>query len=145
MTRAGREPAEDVKRRLAAACEEIGLTVAYATMHLLPEAGIRLIHVGGSLADWPHERATISLMAQVPVSGQWPNVVDIRCCATKGDPVEVNAPWMRGRDRVPFDDLIEQMQATLAEREQVIAAAEKGVPGPYTFERSVWELFKPVP
>ncbi len=39
MTRAGREPAEDVKRRLEAACEEVGLAVAYATMHLLPNGG----------------------------------------------------------------------------------------------------------
>ncbi len=31
MTRAGREPAEDVKRRLVAACQEVGLQVKSAT------------------------------------------------------------------------------------------------------------------
>src|SRR5262245_17350730 len=37
MNRAGREPAEDVRRRLAAACEEIGLTVVMKRMLLIKE------------------------------------------------------------------------------------------------------------
>ena len=73
MTRAGREPAEDVKRRLSAACQEVGLTVANATMHLMSEAGARLIHVGASFSGWPYETPTISVMAAVYVTGQWPN------------------------------------------------------------------------
>ena len=55
------------------------------------------------------------------------------------DPVGVDGPWMKGRDKVPFAELIEQLQATLGEREKVIAAAKSGIPGPYMFERSVWE------
>jgi hypothetical protein len=39
MTRAGREPVEDVKRRLVAACQEVGLVVKTATMHLSKEFG----------------------------------------------------------------------------------------------------------
>jgi hypothetical protein len=110
MSRAGREPAEDVKRRLAAACEEVGLTVAYATMHLNPEAGTRLIHVGASFPGWSYELATVALMARVPVSGQWPDFVDIRCCATEGDPAQSLGPWMLGRDQVPFPELVEQLR-----------------------------------
>ena len=139
MTRAGREPAEDVRRRLAAACEEIGLTVAHATMNLLPQAGARIVHVGASLPDWPYESTTLALMTTVPVSGQWPSHVDIRCCATTGDPARMDAPWMQGREHVPFAELIEQLRATLEEREQVIAAVKKGVAGPFKFDGTVWE------
>ena len=53
MTRAGREPAEDVKRRLVAACQEVGLTKTKASMHLFAEAGTRIIHVAASFPDWP--------------------------------------------------------------------------------------------
>ena len=48
MTRAGREPAEDLKRRLVAACQEVGLGVTSANMHLLREAATRIVHVGAA-------------------------------------------------------------------------------------------------
>ena len=40
---------------------------------------------------------------------------------------------------MPFENLIEELQATLSEREQVIAMGESGVVGPYVFEKSVWK------
>jgi hypothetical protein len=113
--------------------------VAYARMNLLPQAGARIVHVGASLPGWPYESSTLSLMTTVPVSGQWPSHVDIRCCATAGDPARMDAPWMRGRGQVPFADLIEQLRATLEEREQVLAAVKQGVAGPYKFDCTVWE------
>lgn len=144
MKRAGREPAEDVKRRLMAVCQEVGLTVAQATLRLLPRGGNRLVYVGASLPGWQYECSTLSVMAIVPVNGEWPDVVDIRCCATEADPAQVLGPWMQGRDQVPFTDLIENLRATLAERELVIAAAKRGMPAPYTFDRSVWKRVDPV-
>jgi hypothetical protein len=139
MTRAGREPAEDVKRRLVAACQEVGLLVKTATMHLSKEFGTRLIHVDASLPDWPHETGMLSVMAKVGVAGEWPKSVDIRCLASRENPTSVTGPWMKGRDEVPFQNLIEELQATLSEREQVIATAESGVAGPYVFEKSLWK------
>ena len=139
MTRAGREPAEDVKRRLVCACQEAGLTVAHANMCLVREANARVIYVGACFADWPYETPTVSVMAMVPVDGAWPDFVDIRCCATEGDPALVLGPWMKGRDTVPFTELVEHLQATLAEREKVIAAIKSGVEGPFRFERSEWQ------
>ena len=56
----------------------------------------------------------------------------------------MNSPWMRGRDRVPFEQLIEQLRETLEEREQVIAAAKLGIVGPYRFDRTVWDRFDPL-
>ena len=138
LTRAGREPAEDVKRRLVAACQEVGLTVSSARMHLSKEAGARVVHVEGKVAGWSHEVPTLSLMAIVKQTGDWPESVDIRCIGSDEDSTTVTGPWMKGRDDVAFGELIEQLQETLKEREMVIAAVKSGVTGPYKFGRSVW-------
>jgi hypothetical protein len=146
LTRAGREPAEDVKRRLVAAFEEVGLAVASARMHLSKEAGARVVHVEGKVAGWPHEVPTLSALAIVKETGDWPESVDIRCVGSDEDPAMLSGPWMKGRDAVAFGELIEQLQETLKERETIIAAAKAGIPGPYKFERSAWErvdLFEP--
>ena len=139
MTRAGREPAEDVKRRLVAACQEVGLTVTSARMHLIKEAGARVVHIEGKVTGWPHEVPTLSILASVKETGDWPESVGIRCVGSDEDPTMLSGPWMKGRSTVAFSDLIEELQETLREREIVVAAVKSGVPGPYKFERSVWE------
>lgn len=68
--RAGREPAEDVKRRLVAACQEVDLRIDNANMHLMKDVGFRIVHVGASPLDWPQDVGMLSLMANVPVSGR---------------------------------------------------------------------------
>ena len=140
MSRAGREPAEDLKRRLVAACQEVGLTVSSANMILAKERRSRLIHVGAGPDGWPHEIPVASLMARITMDGQWDGTVDIRCCATDDNPLAGNTPWMKGRDNVPLPELVEQLRETLDEREQVIAAIRVGIDGPYRFRRSVWEV-----
>jgi hypothetical protein len=139
LTRAGREPAEDVKRRLVVACQEVGLTVTSARMHLIRQVGARVICVESKVAGWLYESATLSVLASVTESGDWPKSVDIRCFGSDEDPVRLTGPWMKGRGDVPFDELIGQLQETLKERETVIAAARSGIKGPYKFNRSVWE------
>jgi hypothetical protein len=70
MSRAGREPAEDLKKRLVAACQEIGLTVRSAQMDLMKEAGTRMIHVDGCPENWPHEGPMLGLMVSITTGGQ---------------------------------------------------------------------------
>lgn len=122
MTRAGREPAEDVKRRLMAACLEVGQEPK-GTMRLIGDC--RLIVVS---------TPTIELIAQVPVSGAWPETIDVRC-GTSGDWTD---PCLRGRSHVPFAELSSALRQTLEEREQVIAAMRLGIEGPYRFHGSEW-------
>jgi hypothetical protein len=142
MTRAGREPTEDVKRRLIAACQEVGLEVDTARMHLMKEHGYRLVHVGASPEEWPHETSMISVSANVSISGAWPKTVDIRCNASNDN--ALSGPWMKGRGDVPFEDLITELRETLNEREQVVALVQAGTPRPYAFTRSVWDTFDPL-
>lgn len=139
MTRAGREPAEDLKRRLVAACQEVGLSVTSANMHLGPDGASRVVLVSASPAGWWHASPMLSVTGIIPVTGRWPESVDIRCCASDTDPLPMNSPWMKGRDQVPMHALLEELRQTIAEREQVIAAMKSGLPGPYRFERTVWE------
>ena len=141
MSRAGREPAEDLKRRFVAVCQEVGLEVLDANMHLIRQVGSRVIHVGAARAGWQHECPMISLMASMPVTGDWPESADIRCCATDDDPLKMSCPWMKGRDKVPMAALVQELQETLREREEVVAAIKMGIPGPYRFERTVWKTW----
>ncbi len=138
MNRAGREPAEDVKRRMVSACQEVGLVVNHANMQLDRASSQRLVHVGASVAEWPHAVPTLSIMAWVPISGGHPQTVDIRCAGADDDPVLGNTLWMRGRGQVPFAQLIGELHDTLAERHQVLAFLRAGLPGPYRFEKTVW-------
>ena len=140
MSRAGREPAEDLKRRLKAACQDVGLVVSSARMTLVRERNVRVIHVAASPDSWPHELPMVSLMTVISTSGDWNRTVDVRCGATEDNPLSISIPWMKGRGQVPLEQLVEQLRETLDEREQVIAAIKCGIEGPYSFERSVWEV-----
>jgi hypothetical protein len=124
MNRAGKEPAEDVKRRLISVCTELGYE-SKGMIHLMGDK--RVVSVDAS---------AFNLMTFVPVSGEWPDTVSIR----SGTPVGINGPWLQGRLQIPFPDLISELRDTLDEREKVIAAMKCGVAGPYRFERSVWSI-----
>lgn len=144
MSRAGREPAEDVKRRLIAACQEVGLVISSAHMHLMREHALRLINVGASIPNWPQETPMLTVMAQVGISGQWPETVDIRCTSSTDSEFSFNDCWMKGRHESPFQDLIDELTQTLKEREQVLALLREGVSSPYVFEHTVWDRFDPL-
>lgn len=141
MTRAGREPAEDVKRRLAFICREAGLKVVTARMYLRREQGDRLILLGAALPEWSDDRWIISVFSVVGMNGDWSGEVDIRCSIVQDDLLAQcrGGLVMRGRNAVPFEDLKRQLTETLEEREQVVAALKLGVQGPYTFRRARWE------
>ncbi len=108
-------------------------------MMLFKERGLRVVHVGAAVPGWPHECPTLSVMAFVKVTGDWPEGVDVRCVASDEDPAIVTGPWMTGRGRVPFSRLVDQLGDTLKEREEVIGLVKSGIQGPYKFERSVWD------
>ncbi len=124
MSRAGREPAEDVKRRLVAACLEVGQE-ATAMMRLIGNE--RIIFV---------TTATFELIARVPITGTWPETIDVRC----GTSDRMFDPCLQGRTYVPFDELVPALRQTLEEREQVIAAMQLGIEGPYRFTNSAWQI-----
>ena len=141
MSRAGREPAEDVKRRITSACRDAGLEVATARMYLRRNQGDRVILVAASPTDWACERPMITILTTVSMAGNWSRTVDVRCSTADDDSIMKfwKIPVMQGRNAVPMEDLARQLLETLQEREQVMAAIRLGVKGPYTFKRSRWK------
>ncbi len=81
----------------------------------------------------------LSVMASVGVAGTWPTTADIRCIASRENPIGVFGPWMQGRHAVPYEHLIDHLLATLKEREQVLEMAAAGISGPYVFAESTWK------
>lgn len=139
MTRAGREPAEDVKRKLIAACRELGLDRVSARMTLMPAMNLRLVYVDAAPADWPSETPLVGLIASVATNGDCTGVRIIPASADDTSTAGLSGPFMKGRDRVPFVDVVEEVRATLAERQEVVAAVRSGRRGPFRFDYSVWE------
>ena len=143
MTRAGREPTEDAKRRIVAACREAGLKVLSARSYLRGDHGDRVIHVCASAPERPFEQCSIGITTAVTLKGDWTRVLDIRCaaCERDSDPPRVwDIPAMLGRGSVPLAGLAEALRKTAEEQEQVVAAMKLGIDGPYTFEDSRWEI-----
>ena len=61
-------------------------------MHLSCEAATRVVHVSASPEHWPYDSPMLSILAMIPVTGEWPESVDIRCSASDGDQPLVNWP-----------------------------------------------------
>jgi hypothetical protein len=111
-------------------------------MYLRREQDDRLILVGATRENLREERWIVSIITVVSTNGDWDGEVDIRCSISPEDllaQVSGNSLVMRGRSAVPFEDLKRQLRDTLDEREQVMAALNIGVEGPYTFRRASWE------
>ena len=130
MSRAGREPAEDVKRRLIAACQEVGLVISSAHMHLMREHALRLIYVGASIPNWPQETPMLTVMARVGTTGQWPETVDIRCTSSTASAFSFHDCWMKGRQEAPFQDLIDELTQTSKNANTCWPYCEKECPVP---------------
>ena len=141
MSRAGREPAEDVKRRIVSACRAAGLTVATARMYLRKHQRDRIVLVAASPSDWPCDRPMVTILTVVTTAGEWSGELDVRCSAADDDSVMRfwDVPVMQGRNAVPICQLESQLCETMEEREQVVAAIRLGVAGPYTFTSTRWE------
>jgi hypothetical protein len=141
LSRAGREPAEDIKRRLGFMCRAAGLKVTTSRMYLRREQSDRLILIGATRPNVRDDRWIVSIITVVGTNGDWSGEVDIRCSISPEDLLVQAGSClvMRGRGAVPFEDLKRQLRETLEEREQVLAALNIGIDGPYTFRRARWE------
>ena len=86
MTRAGKEPAEDVKRAIRRAVELAGLEVRGVRMSKSPGLDVRLVLGWASPVGWPHKLPAIELNAVVGFDGTVGDI-EIRCAATDDDPL----------------------------------------------------------
>jgi len=141
MNRAGREPAEDLKRRIVAACEEVGLKKGHAWARQAAEHRTRVLMIGASPPNWSSMYPVVEILATVGFNGDWSGNVDIRCSASDPDePDNFWRPVMQGRHEVPLGDLIPVLQEVLEERAQVLESLRAGRQGPFRFPKAVWVL-----
>ena len=118
-----------MKRRLVAACGEVGLTIQTANMICDRDDGSRSISVAAIPAGRKHDTPMLSLLTQVSACGDWVETEDVRCVAADEEPPPGWAPWLQGRGAMLLGEQVEQLCETLAKRQQVLAAIRLG-PGP---------------
>lgn len=131
MTRAGREPTEDVKRRLGTACHEAGLRVMLSRFSLSPSRDCRCIVVAAAIKNPLHKWPTVEIVTHVKTSGDV-GEVEVRCQASDEEPMRAmyTAPTLRDCT-VPLDQLPETLKAVLAERQTVINLMGDGEKPPF--------------
>lgn len=141
MSRADREPADDVKRRIVAACQDAGLTVWSARMQLRREHRHRHVQVDMVMPTGPFQRCVIGVTTTIGMDGGWSGCVKIGCAAVEDDENanDWKVPIMRGRESVPLHELTQELTNTVKEREQVAGARKAGIDGPYIFDQTCWE------
>ena len=140
MTRAGREPAEDVKRAIRRAIEFAGLEVSEVRMFKTEGLHGRMVHAGASPAGWPYETPAVSFMVVVRFDGTV-GEVDIRCAASDGDPL-MNlyiAPNLQ-KCSCQLDDLPATLKEVWVSRREVIARMKAGEAEPIFDGRWTWAV-----
>ena len=126
MTRAGKEPAEDVKRAIRRAIELAGLEVREVHMFKSSVQEGRIVVGAASPTGWPHEAPAIGLLAVVGFDGSV-GEIEIRCAATDGDPLMemFRAPLIQ-QCNCRLVDLPTTLKEVWAARREVIDRIEAG-------------------
>jgi len=126
VTRAGKEPAEDVKRAIRRAIEFAGLEVSEVRMFKTEQLDGRIVLGGASPAGCPYEQPAVSFMAVVGFDGAV-GEVEIRCSASDGDPLMdlYTAPNLQ-KCSCRLDDLPTTLKEVWVSRREVIARLEAG-------------------
>ena len=140
MTRAGKEPAEDVKRAIRRAIELAGLEVRDVRMFKSPELDVRTVLGSASPVGWPHELPAIGLCAVVGFDGTI-GEIEIRCIATDGDPLmqTYSAPHVQ-RCNCRLVDLPTTLKDVWVARREVIARFQAGEAEPILDGKWSWEV-----
>lgn len=140
MIRAGKEPAEDVRRAFVRAIELAGLKVDRVRMFTGQSVAGRFIMGTAKPESWTHESPALGLQTFVDFTGEI-GKVEIRCIATDADPLMnvFAAPTLR-HCSCELESLPETIQAVWAERRLVIDWVQQGERDSRFVGRWVWEV-----
>jgi hypothetical protein len=140
VTRAGKEPAEDVKRAIRRAIEFAGLEVREVRMFKPEGLNGRVVLGGASPAGWSYEIPAIACMVVVGFDGAV-GEVDILCSASDGDPLMnlYTAPNLQ-KCRCRLDDLPATLKEVWVSRREVIARMAAGEREPIFDGRWTWAI-----
>ena len=140
MTRAGKEPAEDVKRAIRRAIKLAGLEVKDVRMFKSSGLDVRTVLGSASPAGWPHELPAVGLCAVVGFDGTV-GEIEIRCAATDGDPLmeAFAAPHVQ-RCNCQLADLPTTLKEVWVARREVISRFQAGEAEPIFDGKWSWEV-----
>jgi hypothetical protein len=143
LTRAGKEPAEDVKRAIRRAIEFAGLEAREVRMFKSLRLHCRIVLGSASPAGWPHDLPAIELIAVAGFDGAV-GEVEIRCTASDGDPLMAvfAAPHLQ-RCRCQLADLLTTLKEVWVARREVIARLEAGEVAPIFDGKWSWAVTMP--
>ena len=140
MTRAGKEPAEDVKRAIHRAIELAGLEVRDVRMLKSSELNVRTVLGSASPPGWPHELPAVGLCAVVGFDGTI-GEIEIRCAATDGNPLmEALATPHVQRCNCRLEELPTALKEVWIARREVIARFQAGEVAPIFDGKWSWEV-----
>jgi hypothetical protein len=133
--RAAQEPAEDLKCRFTAACEEVGLVISQAKAARMADGSGWLVATFASRPTWQSQVPMLMVVAMVPACGMRPQFSHV----WSGLPGDTGRQIvMFGREKVRLHGLVGELMQTLDEFDVVASLMEASFPGPYRFRRSHW-------
>ncbi len=138
MTRAGREPTEDVKRAFRRAIESAGLNVCILRMAKLDDVGGRWVMGGAKPAGSKHDQPVIEIHTLVKFSGEV-GLIEIRCLACDEDPIlhAFDAPRLRNC-RFDLAELPQVLKEVWTDRARVVQRWKNGESLPIREGRWTW-------
>jgi hypothetical protein len=140
MTRAGKEPTEDVKRAFRRAIEFAGLDVCTVRMAKMDQSDGRWVVGTAKPTWWKHELPAIEVSALVKFSGEV-GPVDIRCAACDDDPIAhvFDAPRLQD-GHCSLAELPQVLKEVWAARGSVLQRWKNGERPPLQDGRWTWKL-----
>ena len=140
MTRAGKEPDEDVKRAFRRAIELAGLVPSSVRTYKVRERESRNIHGTASPEDWPHEDSAVELLGTVGFDGTI-SEIQIRCSATDDDSLTsmFRVPTLR-QCNCTLTDLPAVLKSVWVARRGIIDRLKAGEPPPLFDGRWTWAV-----
>ena len=143
MTRAGKEPAEDVKRAIRRAIKFAGLEARDVRMFKSPGLDGRIVLGSASPAGWPYDLSAIELFAMVGFDGAV-GEVQVRCTASDDDPLmgAFIAPHLQ-RCQCRLVDLLPTLKEVWVARRDVIARLAAGEVPPIFDGKWNWAVWVP--
>ena len=143
MTRAGKEPAEDVKKAFRRAIELAGLKAHRVKMFKTEGSGGRIVMASANPGGWPHNCPGIEMSTLVDFNGGVGRV-DIRCAASDED--HLLSAFSARTVRACFcklKDLPATLKAVWAERQLIIDLVKQGKLTSAFVGRWTWEAPDP--
>jgi hypothetical protein len=145
MTRAGREPTEDVRRAFRRAIEFAGLDVHKIQMMKSDESGGRVVFGWAKPEWWQHDCPAIEMSTLVKFDGHV-EMVNLRCAACDDDPDAhvFDAPHLQGC-LCSLAELPQVLKEVWAARGSVLRRWQDGEPLPIHDGRWTWAQPDPSP